>query len=59
VRLDDRLLTLVATVDSPGGGHSRFQQRVLLPGEVDGGGRAIVVLTNGFLRVSVPRADIP
>lgn len=54
--LDERLLFLAATVELPGGGHSRFQQRLLLPGPVAADGKAIVELTNGLLRVSVPRA---
>ncbi len=59
VTLEGRLLTISG--GSQARGHSQsvsFTKRVLLPGPVSHAGEAQAFLTNGILRVMVPKADL-
>ncbi len=57
VLLDGRILTVQALCASPGhpGGVYHYERRVLLPGPVGESDEAVVLLTNGVLRVHVPK----
>jgi len=57
VLLDGRVLTVRAwcPADGAGGGGHRYERRILLPGPVGEAGEAQAHLTNGVLRVHVPK----
>lgn len=59
VLLDGRVLTVRAwcPAEGAGGGGYRYERRILLPGPVGATGEAQAHLTNGILRVHVPRGD--
>ena len=57
VTLDNRLLTVSIPRAVPGGG--RRSQVIRLPGPVGEAGAATAVLTNGVLRVSIPKGSPP
>jgi len=57
VLLDGRVLTVRAWCAAPGypGGGQRYERRILLPGPVGAAEEAQAQLTNGLLRVHVPK----
>ncbi len=57
VLLDGRVLTVRAwcPAEGAGGGGHRYERRILLPGPVGEAGEAQAHLTNGVLRVHVPK----
>jgi len=59
VALEGRLLTVYTRVDEHAPNRSsvsRFERRILLPGPVEGAEAAQAVVTNGVLKIIIPKA---